>query len=35
MMHDHAEGYRAPPNLGQIWRGLAELMWRIEHAFER
>jgi len=28
-------GYFAPPTLSQIWRTLIELLWRIEHAFER
>ena len=35
MMHDEAAGYSPPPRLGQILAGLVELIWKIEHAFER
>jgi cell division protein FtsI (penicillin-binding protein 3) len=32
---DHPSGYRPPSTLTQLWRGLVEAMWRVEHAFER
>ncbi len=32
---DHHSGYRPPSTLIQIWRGLVEAVWRVEHAFER
>ncbi len=32
---DHHSGYRPPSTLVQVWRGLVEAVWRVEHAFER
>ena len=32
---DLSSPYRSPPTVRQLWRWLVEMVWRIEHAFER